>query len=420
MTNPLRAVVDAIAKDYTAYSTGDVDRISGVIRQRLERTHPHLVSGATSGSVDVHVHDHFRERDARHRRQFYREEFEGMVSPIWEGVLSEMPIIGGTSYSDHPHPEVYTHLENARLRGTRLKITYGDVKTGRSWEDPSETEQLKRRPGWIRAYGALGKIGRSMGPTKIPLEIPTARSMGGGGLLVSNIVKIEHANKKHGGLIWQHPKYHVGSNRVGDASAGGPPTSVGEAILQRIMYAHEDVRDVIEQLTRPDLDEAEKPAARLIDSVRPHDRVTYLIHAGTGRNGPEWKQHTGRVVMVKPSGHDHLVVNGGGRHGTPHVVTHDTLLKVHTRKVDGPRPLPATAKRDPHGFSEAKVRDTANELGCEHCGGRAKFSYGTAGKMHYACTTPTCGKITSKRVLGSAGATADPYGSRFLVPPSRR
>lgn len=55
----------------------------------------------------------------------------------------------------------------------------------------------------------------------------------------------------------------------------------------------------------------------------PGDKVKFLIPNGIGRNGVEWKEKTGRVVMVFPT---HLVVNGGGRYGTPHVVDERNFL----------------------------------------------------------------------------------------------
>lgn len=53
------------------------------------------------------------------------------------------------------------------------------------------------------------------------------------------------------------------------------------------------------------------------NNLRPGKRIRYLLPSGKGRNGPEYKEHTGRVVMVFPH---HVVCNGGGRHGIPHVV----------------------------------------------------------------------------------------------------
>ena len=61
------------------------------------------------------------------------------------------------------------------------------------------------------------------------------------------------------------------------------------------------------------------------NNLRPGRRVTFLIPNGIGRNGQEWKEKTGRVVMAFPT---HVVVNGGGRYGTPYVVNENNFLKT--------------------------------------------------------------------------------------------
>jgi len=58
--------------------------------------------------------------------------------------------------------------------------------------------------------------------------------------------------------------------------------------------------------------------------IRPGKRITFLIPNGIGRNGQEYKEKTGRVVMSGPCG---WVVNGGGRYGTPHVVSEENFVK---------------------------------------------------------------------------------------------
>jgi hypothetical protein len=50
-------------------------------------------------------------------------------------------------------------LEKARLNRTRLHISLGDVATGRDW---------------LEEFECFGFIGRSMGPTKVPLILPSA------------------------------------------------------------------------------------------------------------------------------------------------------------------------------------------------------------------------------------------------------
>ncbi len=60
------------------------------------------------------------------------------------------------------------------------------------------------------------------------------------------------------------------------------------------------------------------PEALLASQIKSGDRVTILRPAGIGRNGQEWKQATGRAVMLGPYG---WVLNMGGQHGTPAVCT---------------------------------------------------------------------------------------------------
>lgn len=63
----------------------------------------------------------------------------------------------------------------------------------------------------------------------------------------------------------------------------------------------------------------------LIDTIRPGDRVTILVPAGLGRNGQEYKEATGRAVIVSPG---HVALNMGGRYGTPGVATARNLVSV--------------------------------------------------------------------------------------------
>ena len=53
------------------------------------------------------------------------------------------------------------------------------------------------------------------------------------------------------------------------------------------------------------------------NNLRPGQKVTFLIPNGCGRDGVEWKRKSGKIVMAFPT---HVVVNGGGRYGTPYVV----------------------------------------------------------------------------------------------------
>ena len=97
-------------------------------------------------------------------------------------------ILDGTTYK--APAELARVLERLRRSQERVIIVYGDTKTGRPW-----------------GGGCLGRIGRSMGPVKIPLIIHNRRCYGGPGLLDDCILEIRHSNKKRGGVIYTCSKY---------------------------------------------------------------------------------------------------------------------------------------------------------------------------------------------------------------------
>jgi len=99
----------------------------------------------------------------------------------------------GTFYSANTHPEVRRILERVRQDGTRIRLHYGDTKTGKDWQD---------------RYDVAGTVGRSMGPVKIPILLHNCNSIGGGGILDDCIVRIRYANRKQGGDMYRHSQYH--------------------------------------------------------------------------------------------------------------------------------------------------------------------------------------------------------------------
>lgn len=104
----------------------------------------------------------------------------------------------GTTFKDGtPRPVVDIldrHIKHTS--SVRLRIFYGDNETGRFWGDVS-----------------AGYIGRSMGagkyPQRVPIMLPLRTSMGGEPILTDCVVRIEYANKKHGGTLYQHPAFHI-------------------------------------------------------------------------------------------------------------------------------------------------------------------------------------------------------------------
>jgi hypothetical protein len=97
-------------------------------------------------------------------------------------------ILNGTTYK--APLTLAEAIERCRQSKKCFRFHLGDATTGRAWGDVDE-----------------GYVGRSMGPIKIPLVIANRRSLGGPGLLDHCVVRIEFANKKDGGVVYQHPTY---------------------------------------------------------------------------------------------------------------------------------------------------------------------------------------------------------------------
>ncbi len=100
----------------------------------------------------------------------------------------------GTSFRKGTPDQIKEIISMFMHSGTRLRLCLGDAVTGRDWEEEHDVE---------------GYIGRSTGSIKVPILLANARSHGGGEILTTNIVKIQYANKKQGGVLYQHPNYHI-------------------------------------------------------------------------------------------------------------------------------------------------------------------------------------------------------------------
>jgi hypothetical protein len=108
-------------------------------------------------------------------------------------------IVNGTYYHDQTPASVIRILEDARDRGLRLRLHFGDTASGRDWMD---------------THDVAGAIGRSWGPVKVPLLINNARSSGGPAFLDHCIVRIRYANRAQGGDLYRHPTYHIDETQV--------------------------------------------------------------------------------------------------------------------------------------------------------------------------------------------------------------
>jgi hypothetical protein len=105
---------------------------------------------------------------------------------------SKYKIVDGTAYHQETNGDVIRNLEWIRKSNTRVRLVFGDVKTGISWKE---------------IYDVAGTIGRSTGKFKIPILLHNVRSMGGGAILDNCIIGIRYSNKKEGGWIYRHKHY---------------------------------------------------------------------------------------------------------------------------------------------------------------------------------------------------------------------
>jgi len=97
--------------------------------------------------------------------------------------------LNGTTYSSQTPREVAEELERCRETKTRVCLYYG--KPGHLWGDVM-----------------TGRIGRSMGPCKIPILLRNSRSMAGEGILDDCVMGIRHANRslhRYGLWLYRHP-----------------------------------------------------------------------------------------------------------------------------------------------------------------------------------------------------------------------
>jgi len=102
-------------------------------------------------------------------------------------------IVDGTYYDHRTAPEVVRALEYIRKMGARIRLYYGDVKTGRSW---------------LEGCDVTGTLSRSTGPHKIPILIYNSRSLGGGALLDHCIIGIKGSCRCYR-WYYKHANFHT-------------------------------------------------------------------------------------------------------------------------------------------------------------------------------------------------------------------
>lgn len=118
-------------------------------------------------------------------------------------------IVNGTTYSNGTPLVVANILEAARQSGERLRLFLGDQTTGK---------------GWLEEWDVIGRIGRSMGPKRVPLLIHSSRSHGGGAVLTACIVRIVSVASRR--EIYRHPLYRIPDFTIMPAISEGYSTAV--------------------------------------------------------------------------------------------------------------------------------------------------------------------------------------------------
>lgn len=126
-------------------------------------------------------------------------EYKTVTMQYGAGNYITYKVVNGTAYHMATPMAVVRELEFARLQSRRIRIFYGDAKTGRDW---------------CEEHDIIGTIGQSTGKIKVPLLLKKVTSTGGGALLDHCIVKITE-NKR---VIYQHPNYNIGKFSIKDAA----------------------------------------------------------------------------------------------------------------------------------------------------------------------------------------------------------
>ena len=98
-------------------------------------------------------------------------------------------VVDGVSFYEGTNDNVINILLDSMKHKDRIRIFFGDAESGTDW---------------CETYDTIGNIGLSYGPTKFPLLIRSAMSMGGNAILTHCIVKITRDKR----VIYQHHSYN--------------------------------------------------------------------------------------------------------------------------------------------------------------------------------------------------------------------
>lgn len=101
-------------------------------------------------------------------------------------------VINGIKFPDDAPEEIARHIAYYCGKGIRVRLFYGDRKTGKDWGE---------------VYDTMGYISKSYDGTPnggIPILVLTSRSMGGRSILFNSIVRMT-VDKQD---VYRHPKYN--------------------------------------------------------------------------------------------------------------------------------------------------------------------------------------------------------------------
>lgn len=108
---------------------------------------------------------------------------------VSQEILDKYRIHNDTYYHKELPLVALAIIEQCRTTHSRIRLHYGDLETGRDY---------------LEEHDIKGKIGRSIGPVKVPLLVPVGGD--GGPELFSHIVKISLLN---GDVLYKHPNWHL-------------------------------------------------------------------------------------------------------------------------------------------------------------------------------------------------------------------
>lgn len=138
--------------------------------------------------------------------------------------------IGGICFSESTAEEVCKVLLGLRSTRKRVRLFYGDVATGKCWND---------------LYGTMGYLGKSTGKQPILILLNNRSSVGGTAVLDSAIVRIT-VDKQ---VVYTNPNFHIGHIQIKQEKRDSVLLwRVVEKVEDRIVehYVHEDKQKCVE------------------------------------------------------------------------------------------------------------------------------------------------------------------------------